>query len=152
MVKIPSFVKKFSALEIILLVALVVYLVFNVQTPDILSGYINTPIGIVVVLVLALCLFLYTNPVLGILGLFVAFEIIRRSNVIAPVSQVTMIQYTPPQIKKDDEMVKMNPKPITSLEEEVVAQLAPLGVSEPASYITTSFRPVSENIHNASVM
>jgi hypothetical protein len=151
MVKFPNFVKKFSALEIIIMVILVLYLVFNIQTPDILTGYISSPIGIVIVLLLALCLFLYMNPVLGILGLFVAFELIRRSNAIAPVGKVTMLQYTPPQMKKDDEMVKMNPQKMASLEEEVVAQMAPLGVSEPAGYVTTSFRPVSENVHNASV-
>lgn len=156
MVKIPNLFKKFGALEILLLIVFVFYLIFNIQTPDILSGYINSPIGIVLILILALSLFFYINPILGVLGLFVAFELIRRSNVITPIGKVNMIKYTPTQIKKDDEMIKMNSNIIVnsdkSLEEEIVSQMAPLGVSEPVGYFPTSFRPVSENIHNATTM
>ena len=162
MVKIPNFFKKFGALEIILLIVFVIYLIFNIQTPDILTGYINSPLGIVLILILALSLFFYINPVLGVLGLFVAFELIRRSNVITPIGKVNTIQYTPKQFEKDEEMIKMNSNSVSNvnpiinsnktLEEEIVSQMAPLGVSEPAGYFSTSFRPVSENVHNATTM
>jgi len=150
MVKMPNLFKKMSVLEILLLIVFIFYLIFNVQTPSFLIDIINSPVGIVVTLLLALSIFIYLNPVLGVVGLFVAFELIRRSNVLKPVGQVSMIQYTPKQVQKDEDMVKMNPTISTTLEEDVVNQMAPLGVSEPAGYVTSSFRPVSEDVHNAS--
>ncbi len=142
--------KKISTLEIFVFVVFVFYLVFQVQTPTMLMPYISSPFGIVIVLVITLCVFFYTNPVLGVLALFVAYEIIRRSTIVT--GKVVTVKYTPTQIRKDIDMVAMNPPKEVSLEEDVVASMAPLGVSEPSTYMMTSFKPAAENIHNASTI
>jgi len=76
--------KKITTLEIVVFVLFVIYLVFQVQTPSFLMPYISSPLGIAVVLIITLCVFFYTNPVLGILSLFVAYELIRRSTTLIP--------------------------------------------------------------------
>jgi hypothetical protein len=56
---------------------------------------------------ITLYLFFYSNPILAILYIFVAYELLRRSA--AFTGRVAMIQYTPTQQKKDNQMQKMNP-------------------------------------------
>lgn len=145
--------KKITTLEIVVFVLFVIYLVFQVQTPSFLMPYISSPLGIAVVLIITLCVFFYTNPVLGILSLFVAYELIRRSTTLiptAPGSKVVTVKYTPTQLRKDLDMAAMNPPKEVTVEEEVISQMAPVGVSAPISYVMTSFKPVAESTNNAA--
>ena len=142
--------KKITALEILIFILFVLYLVFPVQTPVFLMSYISSPFGIVIVLLLTLCVFFYTNPVLGVLALFVAYEFMRRSTLVT--GKVVTVKYTPTQIKKDKEMAAMNPPKDVTLEEQLVYELAPVGVSQPVIDVTTTFKPVVENVHNASIV
>jgi len=168
---VKLFKYKISTLEIIVFVAFIIYLIFNVQTPHFLIGTVDSPFGVVILMLLVLCLFIYTNPVLGILGLFVAYEMIRRSSMMVS-GKVPMIQYTPTQIQKERHMTEMNiPKAFdqskilqepmnqdnqsktqndTSLEVEIVQSMAPL-MNSPTSYVDTTFKPILENVHNASL-
>jgi hypothetical protein len=148
--------------ENILSLFFIVFLIMKFHIPEPLADTIDTIPGKFAVVAIAIMLFNYANPVLGVLGLFVAFELIRRSNVITPIGKVNTIQYTPKQFEKDEEMIKMNTNTVSNvnpivnsnktLEEEIVSQMAPLGVSEPVGYFPTTFRPVSENVHNATTM
>ena len=85
---------------------------------------------------------------LGILYIFVAYELLRRSMKVGNVGSTSYIQYSPSQYKRDSDLKQMNPVK-SSLEEDVVAKMAPLGHSDASAYIDSSFKPVSENIHNA---
>jgi hypothetical protein len=139
-----------SPLEVILFILFVFYLVFQVKTPAFLAELISSPVGMVVIFVLAVYMFLYTHPILGILSIFVAYEVIRRSSLIT--GKVVLAQYTPTQPKIDAEIKAMNPPKERTLEEDVVEQMAPLGKSEPAGYVMTSFKPVAEDAHGASII
>jgi hypothetical protein len=90
------------------------------------------------------------NPILGVVFLFVAYEIVRRSARVN--NRVPMVQYTPSQAKKDAELAEMNPAHPTSLEEEIVDKMAPVGKSSLISYTMSQFKPVSTDIHNASLI
>jgi hypothetical protein len=139
-----------SPLEVILFILFVFYLVFQVKTPAFLAELISSPVGMVVIFVLAVYMFLYTHPILGILSIFVAYEVIRRSSLIT--GKVVLAQYTPTQPKIDAEIKAMNPPKERTLEEDVVEQMAPVGKSEPAGYVMTSFKPVAEDAHGASII
>jgi hypothetical protein len=80
--------------------------------------------------------------------LFVAYEIVRRSARVN--NRVPMMLNTPSQAMKDAEFAAMNPPMATSLEEEVVEQMAPVGKSSLISYTMSEYKPVSSDIHNAS--
>jgi hypothetical protein len=138
-----------SPLEVILFILFVFYLVFQVKTPSFLEELVNSPVGMILVLFFAIYMFLYTHPILGILSIFVAYEIIRRSSPIAG-----QILFTPPYIptqpKIDAELKSMNPPKERTLEEDVVDQMAPVGKSEPAGYVMTSFKPVAEHVYGAT--
>jgi len=99
---------------------------------------------------ITLYVFMNYSPILGVVFLFVAYEIVRRSARIN--NRVPMILHTPSQAKKDAELAEMNPSPATTLEEELVGQMAPVGKSSLISYTMSEYKPVSTDIHNASTL
>jgi hypothetical protein len=46
----------------------------------------------------------------------------------------------------------MNPPNYTTLEEEIVAQRAPIDVSRPIIYDKPTFKPIMENVGSASLI
>jgi hypothetical protein len=140
--------RSLSTYEAILLVLFVIYLVFDIQPPDAFAAVVDTPIGMVLVLLLTLMNFMRSNVILGVLGLFVAYEVVRRSARIN--NRVPMMMYTPSQMKKDVELVQMNPPKEQSLEEELVEKMAPVGQSSLITYTMSEYKPIATQTHNAS--
>lgn len=138
-----------SPLEIFLFILFLVYLVFPVPTPPILSSLIDSSIGMLVIFMATLYLFFYTNPILGVLSIFVAYELLRRSSIVGKI-----IMNIPSQERKNVELKEMNPPPIyfPTLEEEVVSQMAPIGKSEASVYQSSSYKPVSDKLTGGSVV
>jgi hypothetical protein len=134
-----------SPLEVILFVLFVAYLVFQPSTPPVLTPVIDNLLGTIVVIALALYMFLFMHPVLGVLGIFVAYELIRRTST----KTVAMIQYSPEQPVKDMEMKRMNPPKERTLEEAMVAKMAP--VSD-GGVIVTDYLPVADDVRGASMI
>jgi len=146
-----DFLKSVSPLEIFLFIAFVVYILFPINTPDFLIPIINSSFGLALILIATLYLFFYTTPILAILSILVAYEIIRRScdsknNVSKFNKHVSNLQeYNPPtQEKKDEKLLEMNPPKVETLEEEVVLSMAPIGKSDPSTYIETSYKPIAD--------
>ena len=147
-----DFLKSISPLEIILFIVFVIYILFPIKTPEFLIPMINCSFGLALVLITTLFIFFYTNPILAILAILVAYEIIRRSNVSMghkPVIQYP--EYTPTQEKKDEKLLEMNPVKVETLEEEVVHQMAPVGKSDPSTYIETSYKPIADPLFCGSM-
>ena len=70
-----------------------------------------------------------------------------------PIAKASIESRTPSQAKKDVQLQKMNPSPqSTSLEEEVVQKLAPIGVCEPSHYVNSEFKPVTTSLVGASLV
>ena len=65
--------------ELLLAVIFIIYLLFDIQTPHILAKPIDSLTGNIVVVLLAVSMFIYTNHLLGILALVVAYTLISRS-------------------------------------------------------------------------
>jgi hypothetical protein len=133
-------------LEIGLLIIFVLYIVFPFRTPAGIAGMIDSPLGMIVVFCVTLFLFFYTNPILGILYILVAYELIRRSSAVGGGSDGTsIVQYVPSQDRKDAELRAMNPPQTKTLEEEMVDQRAPLPqVGRVSSNTTSDFKPVTD--------
>jgi hypothetical protein len=134
-----------SPLEVILFVLFVAYLVFQPSTPPVLTPFVDNLFGTIVIISLALYMFLYMHPVLGVLGIFVAYELIRRTST----KTVAMIQYSPEQPVKDMAMKRMNPPKERTLEEAMVAKMAP--VSD-GGIIVTDYVPVADDVRGASMI
>ena len=93
--------KSLSKPDIAILVVFIIYLAIDIEMPEMIASYIDNPIGMVGVLLLALYLFMYHNPIIGVVGLFVAYEVVRRSARMN--NRVPMMTYVPTQAKKDEE-------------------------------------------------
>lgn len=148
--QIPTeFMKSFSPLEISLFLIFVFYLVLPIQTPEFMAGMVDSPLGMLSIFIVTVSLFFNAHPILAVLYVFVAYELLRRSA--NQTGRVAIIQHTPSQAKKDAKMAAMNPPVVETLEEEVVAKMAPVGHSDTSVYTMTSFKPVAENVGSASM-
>jgi hypothetical protein len=150
--------KSLKLYEIVLLVLFILYIIFPIGTPGAIAPILDSPIGILILFIITVALFFYTNPILGIVYIFVAFEVVRRSSrVVGVSSQMNYAinqQYIPTQAKKDEQLAAYNPPPIMqkTLEEDVVGSMAPVpqpGVNGPNEY---TFKPVNDRVVGASLV
>jgi len=136
--------KSIPPLEIALFIIFVLYIIFPFETPAAIASSVDSPLGMITILCVTIFLFLYTNPVLGVIYIFVAYELLRRSSNVTGRSAI--IQYTPTQANKDLELKAMNPPLERTLEEEVVDARAPIGKSPVVDFVHSDFKPVSDKI------
>lgn len=120
--------------EMLLTVLIILYIVLNVPTPDVIASYVDTPLGNIAVVLIALSFFTHSHAVVGVLGLFAAYVLIRRSS-----SSSAIEAYVPSERRKSEELSALNQFPVT-LEEQMVALRAPLADTEVGS-ATASFHP-----------
>ena len=146
---VQSALKSLSTLEISTLVVIAVYLIMPIQMPAPVASMVDSPLGMLGIFLITIYLFFNANPLLAILYVFVAYELMRRSSNVA--GRVEMVKYTPSQIKKDSQMKAMNPKKTKSLEEDVIEKMAPIGHSDISVYSASTFKPVAEKIGTASL-
>jgi hypothetical protein len=150
--KIPASLKSMKPVEIVLFVAFMIYIVFPIKTPELLAPYFDSALGMVVLFVATIALFVYTNPILGVLFIFVAYEILRRSSGSAGNNRAVIMKYTPTQVAKDEDLRKMNPVVEKTVEEEVIEVRAPIDKPQPTEYVVTTFKPVAEKMEGASLV
>ena len=150
--KLSDFTNSLSPLETSTLVLFVIYIIFPFRTPSFLAGVVNTPLGLISVLIVTLYLFFYTNPLLGVVYIFVAYELLRRSALVSgsPADNY-IVQYTPSESKRAREMVDMNPQRNITLEETIVATMAPAQNFNLEPVNDGGFQPVKEVVVGASV-
>ena len=120
--------------EMLLTVLIILYIVLNVPTPDVIASYVDTPLGNIAVVLIALSFFTHSHAVVGVLGLFAAYVLIRRSS-----SSSAIEAYVPSEKRKSEELSALNQFPVT-LEEQMVALRAPLADTQVGSG-TSSFHP-----------
>lgn len=130
----------------VLLIA--IFILFPVRVP----GWMNSPVAYIVFLAMAVLLFMNANPVLGVLFLFVVYEIMRRSTAydFKPANSIKRTQYAEPMVPLSETQPILS-KSEKSLEEDFVNTLAPIGHSETPKYDDDSVKPVSSNVGNASL-
>jgi len=153
--KIPAVLKSISLIELLVIVVFIVYIALPIPTPNFLGPYIESPLGLVAILLIAIALFFYSNPILAILFILVGYTLLVRSSIVA--GQTAYIQYTPTKTEREQEIkaevaqnVNLPPLPPNTLEEEVVMQMAPIGKSEIAVFVDTTYKPVATNVKGAS--
>jgi hypothetical protein len=92
-------------------------------------------------------MFIYSNPILAVLVLFVAFDLMRRSfggnN-----SQNNLQKYMPSEEKKASQFTAMHQFPYT-LEQEIVKKMAPI-VRSGTTLTKPSYKPIVNYLYDAS--
>jgi hypothetical protein len=144
--------KKENMGQLVLSILFLIYLIMGYNTPISLAELVDTPIGKIAVVVVALCILSTTNPVLGILALFVAYELIRRSSVTL---NGNLKNYIPSESKKNDQYSAFNQNAFPyTLEQEMVKKMTIQNNALTSLFNedTSNFKPILDNTHNASAL
>ena len=72
--------KKENMSQLALAILFIVYLIMGYKTPEPVANVVDTLVGKIVILITVVALFMHANPILAVLSLFVAFDLIRRSS------------------------------------------------------------------------
>jgi len=139
--------KKENMGQVILCILFIIYLIMGYKMPDSVAGVFDTVFGKIIVVVVALVLFSFTNPILGVLGFLVAFELIRRSSM--STGTYALDHYVPTEVKKETELNAMNQFPYT-LEQEVVKKMAPIRETSDCGPSDATFSPVLDDTYDAA--
>ena len=131
--------------QFILAILFVIYLVLGLRTPQMLASIIDTTIGKVVITIIALMLFGYSNPILGVLGLLVAYQMIRGASI--RTGMAALEEYYPTEEKKWTPFSAAHQFPYT-LEQEVVKNMTTQKFN--ANYVKAPYRPALDDTHDAS--
>lgn len=168
MARLLNKIFSFSQLDLILAVIFIIYLVLPIGTPGYLA---QTSISIgasFFFLTVTILLFMYTNPIVAILYIFVVYEIVRRSykaikvesrldsvpNIESPKYQdskkkeVRSKVLQPKQMPKEPEEPKSSfSNDQSSLETEMVNKMSPIGRTDIDQRATNiAFSPVYDKI------
>ena len=141
-----SLFKKEHMGELVLVILLIVYLILGFKTPEPIANMIDSLIGKVVIFIVVIYLFMNSNPILAILSLFVAFDLIRRSSMTTGIDALQ--RFAPSEQKKSSQFTAFNQFPYT-LEQEVVAKMAPI-MKSGSSLNQASYKPLLDNLYDAS--
>jgi hypothetical protein len=129
--------KKTKSSEVILGIIFVIYLIMGYPIPEPLASMIDNFYGKIIVCVIAVILLISVNPVVGVLGLFVAFDLIRRSGLAT--GTTALAKFLPSEKTKMGEFTAFNQFPYT-LEQEMV-KLRTVNRNEAISS-TASYKPI----------
>jgi hypothetical protein len=162
-----SFKKSFDHLvsenpsQLILGVIFVFYILLNVQTPAVLAGPIDNLFGKVLVVAFAAVVFMKTNPVVGVLGFVVAYQLIKTASITT--GTYAKKHFLPSEENKMKEIQSFNEEHVEAtqqmmtqattniegdLETEMVAQMAPLVMHGGDSEL--DYSPILDKQHSAA--
>lgn len=131
--------------QLVLAFLFVIYLVLGYKMPDNVASAVDTTIGKIIVVLAALMLFAYSHPFLGVLALFVAYQIISSAS--TKTGLAALEQYYPTEQQKWSPFTPAHQFPYT-LEQEVVKTMTTQKFN--TSYVKAPFRPVLDDTHDAS--
>jgi len=140
--------KKEQMSQLLLIILFIIYLIMGYKTPEPIANIVDTLIGKIIIFIIVIMLFIHANPILAVLALFVAFDLLRRASETTGIDALK--RYLPTEEKKSSQFTAFNQYPYT-LEQEVVKKMAPI-VQNGSSLSKASYMPVLENLHDASVI
>ena len=146
MERFADLLKKQHMGELVLVILLIVYLILGFKTPEPIANVIDTLAGKIVIILVVIYLFMHANPMLAILALLVAFDLLRRSSMATGLDALQ--KYAPSEEKKMSQFTAYNQFPYT-LEQEVVAKMAPI-MKSGSSLTQASYKPLLDNLYDAS--
>ena len=140
--------KKENMSQLSLAILFIIYLIMGYKTPEPVANIIDTLVGKIVIFIMVIFMFTHANPILAVLALFVAFDLIRRSSAVTGIDALK--KYLPTEERKSSQFTAFNQYPYT-LEQEVVKKMAPI-VQSGSSLTKASYKPLLENLHDASIL
>ena len=142
---INNLLEKRNMPQLLLVILFIIYLIMGFKMPDPVANVIDSNTGKVVVALVALLLFGYSNPILGVLGIMVAYHLIKSSS--EKTGMAALEKYYPTEEKKWSPFTPTHQFPYT-LEQEVVKQMAPQKFN--STYVKAPYRPMLDDTHDAA--
>jgi len=121
---------KLFSIDNIIGVLLAILIIFDLKIERTIINLINTPIGIIFSLIFVIILFIYLNPIIGILFLIYIFINIKESK----------------KTSKHNILQDLNPPQEMQVEEEVILNNAPIKNQNKGNNV--SFNPVIEKLYS----
>jgi hypothetical protein len=131
--------------QLVLVVLFIIYLLMGFKTPDSVANMIDTTVGKIVVAMFALLLFGYSNPILGVLGIFVAYQLVRGASI--KTGMAALEEYYPTEEKKWSPFTPAHQFPYT-LEQEMVKKMAPQKFN--TNYVKATYKPTLDDTYDAA--
>jgi len=128
----PKSLGNIKSHEVVLVLLMVIYNLFNIITPPILSTFVNSGFGMMSLVVMMIILFLNTNPIVGILGFVTLYNLIQRSKI------DKLKERMPSERRRSVDMKKFNQ--FNKTIEEEIAERNPINTS-PGDEDNQSFKP-----------
>jgi hypothetical protein len=173
--KFLGWVQSLSYLEWIIIFLFLVFIVFPLPLNHTVALFFDSSLGMVLLFFATLYFFLGTHPAVGVLFVFFAYELLRRSHAVTqqvpllraegmnfPSVQREPMQQPPEeslikegnqpiltQDERDARMASFNPQIQHTLEEEIVAAYGPTRTG--AIYEPPTFNPITSSKIHASV-
>jgi hypothetical protein len=132
--------------QLVLAILLIIYLIMGYKTPEPVASMIDSLVGKIIIFIIVIYMFMHCHPILAVLALLVAFDLIRRSS--AATGLDALQKFAPSEEKKSSQFTAFNQFPYT-LEQEVVKKMAPI-IQTSAGMSKPSYKPFLENDHDAS--
>lgn len=140
-----SLFKKEHMGELVLVILFIIYLIMGYKTPELVANMVDSLVGKLVLFLVVIYLFMHCNPILAVLALFVAFDLIRRSSLTTGIDALQ--RFAPSEEKKSSQFTAFNQFPYT-LEQEVVKKMAPI-IQSGSSLTKASYKPLLDNNYDA---
>jgi hypothetical protein len=131
--------------QLVLVVLFIIYLLMGYKTPASVASMIDSTVGKIVVALIALLLFAYSNPILGVLGIFVAYQLVRGASI--KTGMAGLEEYYPTEEKKWSPFTPAHQFPYT-LEQEMVKKMAPQKFN--TNYVKATYKPTLEDTYDAA--
>jgi len=131
--------------QLVLVVLFIIYLLMGYKTPASVASMIDSTVGKIVVALMALLLFAYSNPILGVLGIFVAYQLVRGASI--KTGMAGLEEYYPTEEKKWSPFTPAHQFPYT-LEQEMVKKMAPQKFN--TNYVKATYKPTLEDTYDAA--
>jgi|TARA_Y100000992_G_C21218329_1_gene469100 hypothetical protein len=147
MQSVKALFKQQNSTQLMIVVVLLIYILVDVKTPDSLAELIDNVYGQIVIILGALALFSNCHPLVGVLALFAAYQLIVRSSKATGTFAVDNVM--PSEENKYEEMIEQNVIPQT-LEEEVVKNMVPLVRDLPNG--EQSYKPILDSNIDSSLL
>jgi len=132
--------------QFLLSIFFIIYLVIGFRMPENIADKIDTQLGKILIALGALILFACSNPILGVLGIIVAYELIKRSSV--STGRAALAKYYPTEENKwspFNHILQFT----YSLEQDMVKKMSPMR-NPNAVPIKTTFKPGLDNLYDAA--
>jgi hypothetical protein len=131
--------------QLVLVVLFIIYLLMGFKTPHSVANMIDSTVGKIVVALFALLLFAYSNPILGVLGIFVAYQLVRSASI--KTGMAGLEEYYPTEEKKWSPFTPAHQFPYT-LEQEMVKKMAPQKFN--TNYTKATYKPTLDETYDAA--